>query len=49
MPKKTDALEQAFNFPSVIINGVEGVTVFAATREEAETKLTQILNKKSDD
>lgn len=41
-----DTVEQSYNFPSVLIDGVEGVTIKAKSTEEAEEKLKQLLNNK---
>lgn len=45
--QNTDVLEIPFNFPSVVIDGVEGITVYAFTIEEAQEKLSKLFNKKS--
>lgn len=47
MTKKTEqnveTVEQAFNFPTVVIDGVAGITVLAKDQEEANEKLKKLL------
>ena len=49
MAKKTEenieTVEQDFNFPTAVIDGVEGITIKASSKEEAQKKLKEILNK----
>ena len=47
-PKKKGT-EKAFLFPSVTVNGKQGISIMASTQEEALNKLNKILNVKQDD